>query len=307
MSRNCCRQPSVMSIVSRMTPHAAASRSALPRVRELVPKPGIVKRLDLRAGQAEHVERADGDQQRERRVEAARQPDHQPLEPVCDSRFTRPDVWIAMISSVLRFRSASSRGMNGAGSTARLKRAARVGRYVHVDGPPRHPREGVERIAEARRPLAVEPQVLDVHVGDEQVALAREPARLAEDDAVFGDHRVAAEDDVLRGLADAARGVDVGADGARRLLRDQRAPVVRLADQFVGGRQVRPRGARRAAPGTNWAAAGPRGPRRSRRRRPGRGCRARGTAGRCRSGTTRSPMRTSRATRSRADANQRSS
>ena len=37
----------------------------------------------------------------------------------CESRLTSAEVWIEMISSVRRFRSSSSRGMNGAGSIGR--------------------------------------------------------------------------------------------------------------------------------------------------------------------------------------------
>ncbi len=81
-------------------------------------------------------------------------------------------------------------------------------------------------------------QVLDVHVAHQELAFRGESLRLAEDRAVLGDERVPAEDDVLRGFARAAGRVDVGADAAGGLLRHERPPVVRLADQLVRRRQV---------------------------------------------------------------------
>ncbi len=244
MSRNCCRQPSVMSMVCE--DHAAGLRQAFGVAARA--RAGAESRhgegVDLRARQAEFLERPDGHQQRQRRIEAAREADHQAV----DARVRQalgqargldgedllgPPVPLRVVARDERG------GLDGA-----LERQAGVGRHVHVDRPPRHVGEGVERVAEAGRALAVEAQVLDVHVGHQQVALARELPRLADDRAVFRHDQVAAEHHVLGGLADAARGVDVGADGAGRLLRDQRPPVIRLAHQLVRrgevGDEVRP-------------------------------------------------------------------
>ena len=60
-----------MSTSRAVTPRWRMRARALSRVRLLVPKPGIVKRLDARARHAEGVDRLAGHQQGQRRIEAA--------------------------------------------------------------------------------------------------------------------------------------------------------------------------------------------------------------------------------------------
>ena len=66
-----------MSIVSEATPRCSISASALVRVRWVVPKPGMVRPWISAAVEAEHVARRDRDQQRERGIESAGDPDIQ--------------------------------------------------------------------------------------------------------------------------------------------------------------------------------------------------------------------------------------
>ena len=74
------------------------------------------------------------------------------------------------------------------------------------------------------------------------MALALEPFAFGEEDAVLRDHEVAAEDDVGGRLVDPGVGVDVGGEGAARLLADQLAPIVGLGHEVVGGGQVQEHG-----------------------------------------------------------------
>jgi hypothetical protein len=65
-----------------------------------------------------------------------------------------------------------------------------------------------------------------------------EPAAFREHGAVLGDHRVAAEDDVLRGLGRPAGDVDIRRVEPAGLLENELAAVVGLGDPVVAGREV---------------------------------------------------------------------
>ena len=67
-------------------------------------------------------------------------------------------------------------------------------------------------------------------------------AGLGEQRAVFCDQIVPGEDHVGRRLAVSCVGVEIGAKKPCRLLRDERFAVLRLADRFVAGREIRDNG-----------------------------------------------------------------
>ena len=190
------------------------------------------------ARQAEAVEGAQAHQQRQRRVEPAREAEHQVLDAGVREalgeagRLDGEDLLAASGALVI------GRGDERRRIDHPVEGRRRVGGDVHVHGAPCLVAERGRRIHEARRLGPLEREVLEIHVHDQQLPLGVEAVRLGEQRAVLGGERVAAEHRVLRRLADAGRGVDVRADRAGRLLRDEGAPVVGLSHQVVRRRQV---------------------------------------------------------------------
>ena len=82
------------------------------------------------------------------------------------------------------------------------------------------------------------PHALDVDLLDHHLARQRESLALSQQAAVLIDEGIASEDDVLRGLAEAAGAVDVGRDGACALLREDRLQIGVLAHELVAGGEV---------------------------------------------------------------------
>ena len=79
---------------------------------------------------------------------------------------------------------------------------------------------------------------LYVDLLDHHLARQRESLALSQQAAVLIDEGIASEDDVLRGLAEAAGAVDVGRDGACALLREERLQIGVLAHELVAGGEV---------------------------------------------------------------------
>ena len=260
----------------------STSRAVTPRwrirARALVARPaggaeaGHGEGADAVARHAERVHRLAGDQQGQRRVEAAGDADGDRrladvLEPLGQAGHLGPEDLLAALAQLLLARAGRTGGRRrrGAGRPARLAAVQRE----------RHAREvaagaDVQRgVAEAVGADAVGAQAVEVDVGDQQRVVALEALRLGQQRAVLGDEAVAAEDDVGGRFPDAAGGVDVGGDAAAGLVDDELPAVGGLADDLVAGRQVDAAPSPRPAPGTSWAAPAPTGPRRSRRRRSG--------------------------------------
>ena len=85
-------------------------------------------------------------------------------------------------------------------------------------------------------PLGTQP--LHVDLLDAQLWLHGEAGGLRQQLPVFKDERIAAIDDILRRLAEAATAIDVAAHHAGALLGQQGEQIVVLAYQLVGGREV---------------------------------------------------------------------
>ena len=86
--------------------------------------------------------------------------------------------------------------------------------------------------------LGKKPSEVELRAG----AAFRKRAGLGKQRAVFCDQIVPGEDHVGRRLAVSCVGVEIGAKKPCRLLRDERFAVLRLADRFVAGREVRDNG-----------------------------------------------------------------
>ena len=99
-------------------------------------------------------------------------------------------------------------------------------------------RQGLEGI----QPLPLGAQAVHVDLADGE---AGGKALLGEEDAVFGDHVVASEDQVGGGLPLPGVGVDVAAQQPARLPRHQGAAVGGLAHRLVGGGEVEDEGGAR--------------------------------------------------------------
>ena len=117
---------------------------------------------------------------------------------------------------------------------------------VPCEGNLRHgKREGDNLVAvwhrlEARVAAALgkKPSEVELRAG----AAFRKRAGLGKQRAVFCDQIVPGEDHVGRRLAVSCVGVEIGAQKPCRLLRDERFAVLRLADRFVAGREIRDNG-----------------------------------------------------------------
>ena len=100
----------------------------------------------------------------------------------------------------------------------------------------------LRRVAERVLPHPLLRQPLEIDFRADQLRLILEALRLGQDVAVLGDQRVAVPREIGGRFADAGRRVRVRREASRRLARDQRAPVVGLADRDVRRRQIQQHG-----------------------------------------------------------------
>ena len=97
---------------------------------------------------------------------------------------------------------------------------------------------GGRRAVERQRAHALEPQALDVDVGDRHLALRGKALGLREQRAELVDRRLAVPREVGRALARSGRRIDVRGLAAHRLRRAEHRAIVRLADDDVRRRQI---------------------------------------------------------------------
>ena len=245
MSRMCCSQAGRMSISRSSAPAAAASAP-----RALQGAGGRAEARhghgeDARARQAQEVERPHADEKGEGRVEAPGQAEDDALHPHV---LEAPGEAGGLDREDLAAPLVERRGVGG-DERVRVDASARGGGAA-ARAPGRGRPSGrrgrpVDRVGEGGLARALDAQPLHVHVGHHELAVPAEALPLGEQDAVLGDHQVAAEDEVGRGLVDAGVGVDVGGERPARLLAHELAAVLGLGHEVVRGRGVEQHGGAR--------------------------------------------------------------
>src|SRR5207244_12450098 len=90
-------------------------------------------------------------------------------------------------------------------------------------------------IPEAIGPKAIGSNAIETDVCHQELVTTLKAAQLGQQDAIFRDHAMAAEDHVGGRFPYSAGGVDISGDAAPRLVHDQLPPIAALADDFVAG------------------------------------------------------------------------
>ncbi|SOZ01697.1 conserved protein of unknown function [Cupriavidus taiwanensis] len=205
-------------------------------------KAGHGVRQDIGARQAQPVHRLGADQQRVGGIEPARDADHhladlarrQPLHQglhldVVDLHAA----FVALARIGRHVREARHVALQRQRLFQRqVEREAHDAELVHLGLVPPH------RVAEGHLVHALAREPLDVDIGEQQVRGVGKALGLGQQLAVLADQRLAVPGQVGGRLALAGRGVQVGRQAARRLLRHQLVPVARLADHDIRCRQV---------------------------------------------------------------------
>ena len=165
---------------------------------------------DALARHAERVHRLAGHQQRQRRIETAGDADGYGRLADVFQRLARPATCVRKISSQRSRSCLLARGTNGWASTSRARRCggSARSRANGTRGKSTLHAEVKLGVAEAVGAQAVGAQAIQIDVGDQQVIVPLETARLGQENAVLGDQAMAAEDHVGGRFPDAAGGVD---------------------------------------------------------------------------------------------------
>ena len=219
----------------------AERRAQLPRVLERAPagaEAGHGDGQDTGARQLQQVERAHAHQQRQGRVEPAREAERDlreagVLQPAREAgRLDREDLLAAVVERRRVARYERRR-------IDRPQQAVRLGGRDLLDvDPVVAPGDVVGRVRERGEARALHLQALDVDVRRQELALAPEALALGQDRPVLRDQELPPEDDVGRGLVHTAVRVDVPAHPAGRLHLHQLAPELRLRHQLVRRRRA---------------------------------------------------------------------
>ena len=187
-------------------------------------------RDDAAAVQPHHVERVHHHDQRQRRVQPARQPHHRAggarvaQARAQAGRLQRQDLFTALRQPALVLRhKGRGRDRPAQVKLAQRQRKVRNGQFL-------------ARLGVGAHAPAVGHQARHVHV--RQRKTRAEPFGLRQQRAVFRDQVVACKHHVLAGLALPCVGVEVGAHQPPRLPRHQVPAVGGLAHHLVAGRQV---------------------------------------------------------------------
>ena len=214
---------------------------ALPRVRPVVPKPGMVRARIVRAADGQRIERLAQHEQGQGRIEAAGNADGDGrLADVFEPAGQAGDLGMKDLLAALA-QLFLPRGTNGWASTSRSKRGPNF----------RSPTEnGIDAIDSLQAPvreaaslkLVVRARLVRSRSTSTSAAMkqivALKARRFGQKRAVLRDQAVAAEDEVLSRFAGARGGIDVAGDAAGRLIADQLPAISRLADRFVAGGKI---------------------------------------------------------------------
>ena len=174
------------------------------------------------------------DEQRQRRIQPARNPHHRPcgvrmLQTAGQShRLNMENLLAAAVPPIVLSRHE------------RLRLDRTVERPLFGDG---HRRRGCHTAArtavpERRRPAAIVAQQLAVDVGHDELFAERKPLRRRQHHTILGHQRMTGEDQIGRRLAEPRRAVEVGRARASRLLCDQLPHIIALADRLGRRREV---------------------------------------------------------------------
>ena len=186
------------------------------------------------AVEAEFVERPDGDQQGQRRVESAADADDgtaasDMVQPLGQSQCLYVQDLFARLAHLVGLRDERVT----ADGAHQFKITRLDGLTLHHTG-----RSAALCIDERRIAAALRAEPFHVNLCDLDLWLGREPICLTEQVPVFADDGIAAIDHVLGRLAETAAGIDVTAHRTCTLLAEQRAQVLVLPGQLVTGREV---------------------------------------------------------------------
>ena len=234
-----------MSISRAVTPRCCIRRTALASVRPVVPKPGMVKRLDAVARHAERVERLAGDQQGQRRVEPAGDADGDGrladvFEPLGEAGDLGVEDLLAALAQLRPGRAARTDGRRCRAPVRRCGRRRRTRTAMRRNSRPESRQRLVEAVVVRSRSCA---QAVEIDVGDEQAGSSRRKRGDSARSVPFSAIRQwPPKTTSVVDSRDAARGVDVAGDAAARLADDELPAIGRLADDLVAGRQVEQHG-----------------------------------------------------------------